>query len=73
MYPKQEERRAVQRVCGSFPAVRLTREVMITTYSITTCVAKTASDRGNLCPKARQSEVLEVESIAADVKQGVLL
>jgi len=73
MYPKQLDKRAVQRVCGSLPTVKLTKEVMITTYSMTVCVTNTAKDRGNLYPKARQSELLEFESITPERELRVLL
>ena len=72
-YPRQLERRAVQRVYGSLPTVKLIRDVIITTYNMNVCVTNTAKERGNLYPKARQSEVLEFESMPPDVWHWVLL
>jgi len=70
IYPKELERSAVQRVCGSLPMVKLTREVMITTYNMNDCVTKTANDRGNWYPKARQSDCVEFESMPPDLWSG---
>ncbi len=66
MYPKQLDSRAVQRVCGSLPTVRFTKEVMITTYNMSVWVANTAKERGNLYPKARHSELFEFESMPSE-------